>query len=439
MAEPPLGRSDDGATPPLHLHAHPSPWLVTLLLAVTVVAGAAAVALLLTGRWRPRARALTRAGMAVAAALALLPPLGSADHLSYAAYGRMVVTGHDAYRTTPAALAAHDPVAAAVEPPWQHEPSVYGPLATAEQALAAEVGGRDVAAIVLGLDLLGAAAFLAVGWLLLRSAAGEAVARRRAALWAANPLLWLQLVAGAHLDVLVAALAVAAVAIGKRRPAPGAAVAGLAGIVKPPGGLVWLALAWPVRRQPRALALLVAAAAVVVAPAYALAGPDAVRQLGRAGRRISRATPWRPLLDGAHLPRALVLGLALLVAAALVVVLMRGQNTNDPAPLAVALTTAYVVAAAYALPWYDALPWALLGLVAASWRDWLMLAHTTVLSLAYLPGRDVALPRALADLTRVVRSDVSPAVLAVLVVGAAVVSLRSASRSAGSGGRPLPP
>ena len=52
------------------------------------------------------------------------------------------------------------------------------------------------------------------------------------------------------------------------------------------------------------------------------------------------------------------------------------------------MTTAYVLAAPYALPWYDALPWALLPLVATSWRSWLLLAHTTVLSLAYLPGRD---------------------------------------------------
>ena len=76
-------------------------------------------------------------------ALALVPPFGSSDHLSYAAYGRMAVTGHNPYTTTPAALARlGDPVGAAVED-WRNSPSVYGSLATAGQALA-RADRRDV-------------------------------------------------------------------------------------------------------------------------------------------------------------------------------------------------------------------------------------------------------------------------------------------------------
>ena len=62
------------------------------------------------GNERPNASPTT---WAVAAVLALLPPIGSADPLSYAAYGHMVTTGHDPYSTRPAALAGTDPVAAA--------------------------------------------------------------------------------------------------------------------------------------------------------------------------------------------------------------------------------------------------------------------------------------------------------------------------------------
>ena len=115
--------------------------------------------------WRP--------GLLAVAALALVPPFGSSDHLSYAAYGRMAVTGHDPYTTTPAALARlGDPVARAVED-WRNSPSVYGPLATAGQALAALIGGTSARLTVFVLGLLNAAAFAGTGLLLHRLARGD--------------------------------------------------------------------------------------------------------------------------------------------------------------------------------------------------------------------------------------------------------------------------
>jgi len=387
----------------------------------------------LLGRWRPRPKRLAAAGLLVAALLAFLPPIGSADPLSYASYGRMVATGHDPYTTTPAALASDDPVAAAVETPWQHEPSVYGPLATGEQAVAALVGGNNPAVIVLVLDLLGALAFAGVGLLLLRAGADETGRVRAAALWSANPLLWLQLVAGAHLDVLVAALALSAVLTARRLPVAGAALSGVAAIVKPPGGLVWFAIAWPARRDPRQLAKLVAAAAVVVVPAYAGVGADAIRQLQRAGRRVSHATPWRVVLDVLHAPRGVISALALALAAVLTVLIARTRGGTTVPLIAVAVTTAYVLAAPYALPWYDALPWALLPLVATSWRSWLLLAHTTVLSLAYLPGRDaVHLHGTVRVLTSGMRSAVAPLLITALLGAAIFIGGRPISRRAGS-------
>jgi len=429
-AEAPLG-AHDGAAPPWHVAAGAPPWLVTLMAVSGVVLGTAAVSLVLLGRWRPQPRRLAAAGFLTAAVLAVLPPIASADPLSYAAYGRMVTTGHDPYTTTPASLAAHDRVAAAVETPWQHEPSVYGPLATGEQALAALAGGDSPAGIVLALDLLGALAFVGVGLLLLRSAGDDAGRVRAAALWCANPLLWLQVVAGAHLDVFVAALAVAAVIAARRRPATGAALAGLAAVVKPPGGLVWLAIAWPVRRDPRQLAKLAAGAAVVVVAAYALTGTAAIRALQRAGRRVSHGTPWRFVLDVLHTPRGVIAALALLAAAALTVLIARARAGTTVPLVALAVTMAYVLAAPYALPWYDALPWALLPLVAISWRDWLLLAHTAVLSLAYLPGRDaVHLHGALRLLTSGMRSTIAPVLLTALVGAVVLLGWHRTSKSA---------
>jgi len=203
--------------------------------------------------------------------------------------------------------------------------------------------------------------------------------------------------------------------------------------VKPQGGLVWLAIAWPARRDPRQLAKLIAAAAVVVVPAYAAAGTAAIRQLQRAGRRVSHGTPWRFVLDVLHSPRGLISVLALLVAALLAILIARTRTGTTVPLLALAVTMAYVLAAPYALPWYDALPWALLPLVAVSWRDWLLLAHTTVLSLAYLPGRDaVHLHGILRLMTNGMRSVVTPLAIVALLLAVLALSRRSVSSPAGS-------
>jgi hypothetical protein len=137
---------------------------------------------------------------------------------------------------------------------------------------------------------------------------------------------------------------------------------------------------------------------------------------------VSHATPWRVVLEVTHAPRGVIGALALLLAVALTPLLVRRSTATTTPVVAVAVTIAYVLAAPYALPWYDALPWALLPLVAASWRDWVLLVHTSVLSLAYLPGRDaVPVHGVLRSLTDATRSVVAP--VALLGVAIAVVLL----------------
>jgi hypothetical protein len=103
----------------------------------------------------------------------------------------------------------------------------------------------------------------------------------------------------------------------------------------------------------------------------------------------------------------------------------------DPVARAAAVTAAFAVAwlltTPYVLPWYDALAWAPLALAAASFVDRVLLAHTTVLVLAFLPGRDVPLAGAADVLHRVVHSGLSPAVLGVLLL----VTVRLAVRRPG--------
>jgi hypothetical protein len=114
---------------------------------------------------------------------------------------------------------------------------------------------------------------------------------------------------------------------------------------------------------------------------------------------------------------------------------MLRRTSATTTAVAAAVTIGYVLAAPYALPWYDVLPWALLPLAMASWRDWVLLAHTTVLTLAYIPGRDaVRLDGALHTATAVMRDGVAPALLTALVVGVLVTGLVSRSaRFRGSG------
>ena len=138
----------DGARParparPAALGVQPSTCRRTLAIGLAaagvLAAGTAGLGLCLhAGRrgWPARPGVMLAAGLIAAAAVALVPPFGSSDQLSYAAYGRMVATGHDPYLTTPAMLARlGDPVARAVQD-WRHSPSVYGSLATGGQALA---------------------------------------------------------------------------------------------------------------------------------------------------------------------------------------------------------------------------------------------------------------------------------------------------------------
>ena len=436
--EAPLGANDRGATPPWHLDATPPSWLVTTLLVVAVAAAVGALWLGLTGRWRPQARRLTYAGALAAAALAFLPPIGSADSLSYAAYGRMVVTGHNPWTTEPSSLAGSDQVERAVEVPWQHTPSVYGPLATAEQTAASAIAGPNVALTVLLLDLTAGATFIAAGFGLARIATTEAGKVRAALLWTANPLLWLELVAGAHLDVLAAGAALAAVAVAGRSRFAAGLFAGAAAAIKAPAALVWFALLWSARRSRPAILALAAGFVLVAGGGYAIAGGGLRHQLGRAAHQVSLATPWKLLARltdptlGTGASRQIISLAALVLFAAVVRALMLINpeiRSGAPAALAFALSFAYALAAPYALPWYDAVPWVLLPLLAASWIDALVVAHTTVLALAYLPGRAAyPLVGSMHTIAFGMREVVAPVLLLILLVLVLLTARQSTGR-----------
>jgi hypothetical protein len=449
LMEPPLpGRPGQ---PPWSFPAHPSPYLVVALTAAAIVAGTGGLALTLwAGRrgWRVSPGLLLAAGVVAAAALALVPPFGSSDHLSYAAYGRMVVTGHDPYTTTPAALARlGDPIARAVED-WRSSPSVYGALATGGQALASVIGGTSVRLTVFILDLLNVVAFALTGLLLHRLARGDRRRQFRAALlWTANPLLLQVLIAGAHVDSQAVLFAVAALAAyrladrqrGCSRQALAAALAGgLVGLgfaVKATMVLVGigLALAWLLavgrrtwRTQLAIPAGLAVGFAVTAGASLVVWGVSSLRPALRAGSFVSIGSPWRAARSALRVGigesaaedtvkiAAVVLAVALAALMIRSITSIRGGREGTgglAASVVVAVALAWLFAWPYVLPWYDALGWALLVVLPWSRLDWLLLARTAALAIGYLPARGVAVPAGLGWLETVVRTAVTPAIL----------------------------
>ncbi|MGI5493206.1 polyprenol phosphomannose-dependent alpha 1,6 mannosyltransferase MptB [Microtetraspora malaysiensis] len=437
-----------GGQPPYSLDLRPDGHLVVALAAIAVVGGAIGLVAGLRGLRRHaapdvrRTRLLVAAGCLAAGVLAFLPPVGSADHLNYAAYGRIAVLGLDPYVTVPSAV-PHDPVAGAVEE-WRNTPSVYGPVATGVQALASWVGGDSVRLTVFVLTLVNAAAFVATALLLHRVTRGDPVRQRRAALlWAVNPLVVYQLAAGMHVDTLAVAFVVAALIV------ESGVLLGLGIAVKVTVGLVALGPAWRYRRDPRRLLLIAGSATLTVVVAYWLAGPHALDQVLNASKSVSFATPWKLVQralqavfdDGAY--RAWIQTGSLILMVVLAWLLLRAgaagrvgsppgvpeSGAGEARLVALAVVVAWLFATPYALPWYDGLALALLAMVPASMLDWFVVGRMALLSAAYLPARQLDQPPDLSWLVTVVRAQVVPWLLLALTAALVWWAARAGARA----------
>ena len=195
----------------------PAEWLMAVLGFAGVGAGLAAVA---RGA-RPSSRLLVTGALLIVAALAVLPPAGTKDALNYAVYGRIAVLGHSPYvMTAQQLIRSGDPIGRAARHLWQHQASTYGPLATAEQWAAAELGGISIARITFWFKLWNALAFLAVVLALDRIFRPNPALRARAhLLWSVNPFALWGVVTAGHIDGIGAALGFAGVAaLTVRRP-----------------------------------------------------------------------------------------------------------------------------------------------------------------------------------------------------------------------------
>jgi hypothetical protein len=410
------------------------------------------------------------------AALALLgAPFGSADHVNYLAYGRILDQGGDPWLESPGAWAGgSDPVTSRVEAPWTEEPSIYGPFATALHGLAAAVGGDSLREGVWVWQLVVVVAWLAVR-ALLRPLLGDDSRGRLDVLWTLNPLVLGVGVLGAHVDVVASALAVAAVAVAARwAGAWGAvaagAVAGLALCTKVTYAvvLVGVAAAWwlaargiaddgdhrahpPPPLVARLLALALGVALVAV-PLHLWAGPHVYDQLGRSRQAVSLATPWRLVLEGlapllgGGTTRTVIGVAAAALAVLLAWLLLRlsrpalGDAPHDPpgAPsralaatalwVTACLALAYSLAAPYSLPWYDVLVWSALPALLPGVVDLVALGRLLVMACAYVPGRVLGSTPAVERITLGVRRRVAPWLLLGLWAAVIAAGARRGSR-----------
>ncbi len=397
--------------PPLWFPLHPSVVTATVTIYVAIVLGTAGVGCGLVAirrGARPGARLLPVAAVGAAAAiavLAVLPPAGSTDSLTYAAYGRIAALGHSPYVMTPFQLRqSGDPVGREASRNWEHDPSLYGPVATASEWAAARLGGTSIACIVFWLKLLYAAAFGAIALALDRLLRGDPAARARAhLLWTVNPLMLWAVMAGAHVDGLGAALGICGLLVarvtspdGRLSPARALAAGMLVGAaagVKIPLAVLGIALAWSARRSFRALGAAAAGAALVLVPGYLIAGRPAVTDLvWRSGNLVTFDSFWR-LFYAPFGYSSEPAGLEWIAAAACLAMagllawrLPPGPRERPAIRPALVLTLAWLLMWPLQRPWYDASGFCLLAVFPASRLDAVMLIRAMPAALAVATG-----------------------------------------------------
>ncbi len=404
-------------------------WVATILGAAGVVAGLVAVQR--GARFSLRALLIT-AAFAVAA-LTVLLPAGSTDAFDYASYGRIVALGHSPYVMTPYDLRQmHDAFSVSVPTTWQHSASVYGPLATVVNFLAAKLGGTSVARTVFWLKLWYSIAFGIVAFVMDRLLRGDPARRLRAhLLWTINPLMLWDLVAATHVDVLATCLGMLGiVALGEHsasaRPSTlrvlaAGALIGAAAEIKIPYALFGLGLAWALRRRPLAVVQAAVAALVVLLPGYLWFGPPAIRALTDRRNIASADNFYKYFIADPHWrSRHLAVVAVVLVVAVAILALRRlpeGAPTRPAVRPTIALSAAWLFIWPYQLPWYEAMIICLLVLYPASRLDWLVLAIVAAGTLPNIPGNPRAPSGAVDSVHHFLIVDFAPLVLLAAALG----------------------
>ena len=349
--------------------------------------------------WSPSPRKVFAVAAGAVAVLVNITPVGSSDIASYAAYGRIAALGYSPYTYLPSMLPggkAANPYTMLVSPYWQGTASDYGPVATWTQQLAAWIGGEKPWLTIWVLMIMFGAAFLAAGYILLRTAENPV---RAVLLWTANPLLIVELVLGGHLDALLALAAIAAVVLSRRCTrlrhdlAVGLLV-GVAGGIKVNAALVALGIAIPLihdRDWGRLIRISVVAGCTTFGLYLFSYGLVALKPLETASQMVISPTIWRVLqmIFGEGPLMTHVIGIVSWPLMLLLAWYLYNRLSPDvPTVVAAtcALTFAWMVVAPWSLPWYSAVAWVTLALLPRnSLTRWLTIA-TGTLALMHFNG-----------------------------------------------------
>jgi hypothetical protein len=360
--------------------------------------------------WSPSPRKVFWTAAGAVAVLVNITPVGSSDAASYAAYGRIAALGYNPYTFTPAMLPGgkHNPYTMLVGWQWQNTPSVYGPVATWTHLFAALIGGARPWATIWVLMIMIGAAFVAAGYVLLRTAANPV---RAVLLWVANPLLIAELVLSGHMDAFVALLAITAIVLSRRYTTIWhelivGIVVGVAGGIKVTALLVGLGIAVPLLHD-RAWARLARigsiAALTTLGLYYFSYGLSALKPLGEASQWVISPTIWRAVqeiglaIGGKHAENLVTTMIGYAWPPLMLLLAWYLYNRLSPdVPTVVAatcaVTFAWVIVAPWALPWYASIAWVTLALLPRnSLTRWLTLV-TGALALLHFNGGHTSVP-----------------------------------------------
>lgn len=353
-------------------------WFDPSLGAAVLYAGIVAlcVAWLALERLAVTTRELRIVGAAWCLPLLLTAPLFSQDAYSYLAQGTLVHLGIDPYSHAPAVLAnvgqAH--VLGAVDPFWRHTTAPYGPLFLWIVSGIVVLAGSHLVLGVLLIRVLDLAGLVLLAAFTPRLARALGADPARATWWVLSPLVLLELVAGAHNDLLMIGLVVAGVTFAiERRLLLGIGLCALAVTVKlPAAAAIPFILVACADRRTWWRGVLVAAAVVVAVSVITGLGlgwisttvfstPDKVRlaitPATALGWTVAQVVP----VGARGLESALAVvafGLSLVLGA---VLLWRSRRESMVRNLGIALIAVAVCGPA-AWPWY--LTWGLVLLAA---------------------------------------------------------------------------
>ena len=352
--------------------------------------------------WRPDPRRLLLVSAGIVAVSVSLTPVGSSDIASYAAYGRISSLGGNPYLTSPLRfLGAHSAYTQVVDVVWRGQRSVYGPIATAIQSLAAWAGGADVATTIWVLMIVNGAVFVGAGYLLLRTSDDPV---RATLFWAANPVIIQQLVGGGQIDTLVAAGAICAIQVARRVSGVRGDV--LAGVligaacgIKINAVLIALGLAWPLLRRHEWMRTtrIALVALATVALQYWPYGLVALKPIFGGLKLATLPSPWRVLeligaaFGGPAAEHSVATAMGYLWPVAMLIVawfVYQRISSDQPGEVVApfALTYAWILVAPWVFAWYTGIAWVALTQVPRNrMTRWLTLV-TVFLALCHSSG-----------------------------------------------------